>query len=123
MSSEDDIVDRMRDKCGRRPDSARTRIKPLSIFIGKTIRPTFIWILQESVFLCVDTANSSASAHAGNFSGGCHHGHRLERRKRNFINPMCGSGTLAIEAAYIVLNRAARSDAEQLRFYVHQRIP
>jgi putative N6-adenine-specific DNA methylase len=26
--------------------------------------------------------------------------------ERNFINPMCGSGTLAIEAAYIALNRA-----------------
>jgi putative N6-adenine-specific DNA methylase len=26
--------------------------------------------------------------------------------ERNFINPMCGSGTLAIEAAFIALNRA-----------------
>jgi len=28
------------------------------------------------------------------------------RRKENFINPMCGSGTLAIEAALIALDRA-----------------
>jgi putative N6-adenine-specific DNA methylase len=28
------------------------------------------------------------------------------RGEKNFINPMCGSGTLAIEAAFIALNRA-----------------
>ncbi len=38
----------------------------------------------------------------------------------NFINPMCGSGTLAIEAALIGLDRAPGLLQEQLRVHAPQ---
>lgn len=102
----DAIVDRMRDKCGSRPDSGPDKDKAVVHVYWKND--------QADVYL--DTSGERLSlrgyrkiplqapmqetlAAAVIMATGW-------RGERNFINPMCGSGTLAIEAAYIALNRA-----------------
>ena len=102
----DAIVDRMRDKCGRWPDSGPDKDKAVVHVYWKNN--------QADVYL--DTSGERLSLR----------GYRkipLQapmqeilaavlimatgwKGERNFINPMCGSGTLAIEAAFIALNRA-----------------
>ena len=106
VKCKDAIVDRIKEKCGRRPDSGPER--------GGVVIDLF-WKGDECrVYL--DTSGEPLSrrgyrkiplqapmqetlaaaviqATGWNGSG-------------NFINPMCGSGTLAIEAALIALNRA-----------------
>ena len=101
----DAIVDRMRDKCGRRPDSGPDKDKAVVHVYWKND--------QAAVYL--DTSGERLSlrgyrkiplrapmqetlAAAVIMATGW-------KGERNFINPMCGSGTLAIEAAYIALNR------------------
>jgi putative N6-adenine-specific DNA methylase len=102
----DAIVDRIRDKCGNRPDSGPEKDKAVVHIYWKNN--------QADVYL--DTSGERLSLR----------GYRkipllapLQetlaasiimatgwRGETNFINPMCGSGTLAIEAAFIALNRA-----------------
>jgi putative N6-adenine-specific DNA methylase len=102
----DAIVDRIREKCGQRPDSGPdqdrvvvnlywkddhcalyfdTSGEPLSRRGYRKIPLTAP--MQETLAAAVIMATGwDSSSH--------------------FINPMCGSGTLAIEAAFIALNRA-----------------
>jgi putative N6-adenine-specific DNA methylase len=102
----DAIVDRMRDKCGRRPDSGPDKNKAV----------VHVYWKNEQAYVYLDTSGERLSlrgyrkiplqaplqetlAAAVIMATGW-------RGKENFINPMCGSGTLAIEAAFIALNRA-----------------
>jgi len=106
MKCKDAIVDRIRAKCGRRPDSGPSR-EGAVIF--------FHWA-EERCSVYLDTSGeplskrgyrktplkaplqetlAAAVVMATGWDGGSH-----------FINPMCGSGTLAIEAALIGLNKA-----------------
>jgi putative N6-adenine-specific DNA methylase len=102
----DAIVDRIRDKCGRRPDSGPDKDKAVIHVYWKND--------QANVYL--DTSGERLSLR----------GYRkipLQAPMQEtlavavimatgwkgegaFINPMCGSGTMAIEAAFIALNRA-----------------
>ncbi|MFA5321635.1 MAG: class I SAM-dependent RNA methyltransferase [Smithella sp.] len=102
----DAIVDRLRDKCGCRPDSGPDKDRAVVHVYWKNN--------QADIYL--DTSGERLSLR----------GYRKIpllapmqevlaaslilaagwRGERNFINPMCGSGTLAIEAALIALNRA-----------------
>ncbi len=106
VKSKDAIVDRINAKCGRRPDSGHDK--------GKTV--INIYWKDEDCSVYFDTSGEALSKRgyrkipmaapmqetlaaavimATGWNG-----------SRNFINPMCGSGTLAIEAALIALNRA-----------------
>ena len=102
----DAIVDRMRDKCGRRPDSGPDKDKAV----------VHVYWKNNQAVVYLDTSGERLSlrgyrkiplqaplqetlAAAVILATGW-------KGESNFINPMCGSGTLAIEAAFIALNRA-----------------
>jgi 23S rRNA G2445 N2-methylase RlmL len=106
LKCKDAIVDRMKEKCGRRPDTGPERDRIVihlywkgglcQVFFDTSGEPLsrrgyrkipLKAPMQETLAAAVVLA----TGWMGN---------------RNFINPMCGSGTLAIEAALIVLNRA-----------------
>ncbi len=102
----DAIVDRIRDKCGRRPDSGPDKDKAV----------IHVYWKNDQAYVYLDTSGERLSLR----------GYRkipLQAPMQEtlaaavviatgwkddeiFINPMCGSGTLAIEAAFIALNRA-----------------
>ena len=106
LKCKDAIVDRIKRKCGRRPDSGPKRDQSVIHLYWK----------NEVCLVYLDTSGEPLSRR----------GYRripLEapmqetlaaavilatvwRGDGNFINPMCGSGTLAIEAALIALGRA-----------------
>jgi 23S rRNA G2445 N2-methylase RlmL len=106
LKCKDAIVDRIKEKCGRRPDAGSERDRSVVHLYWKDDRCT-IYLdtsgeplskrgyrkiplkapMQETLAAAVVIATG------WNGTG-------------NFINPMCGSGTLAIEAALIGLNRA-----------------
>lgn len=106
LKCKDAIVDRLRDIYGKRPDSGSERKGAMIYFhwkdnhctvffdtSGVTIakrnyrKMPFLAPMQESL--------AATTLLAANWKG-----------EGNFINPMCGSGTLAIEAAMIALNKA-----------------
>jgi putative N6-adenine-specific DNA methylase len=106
VKCKDAVVDRIKEKCGRRPDTGSERDKVVihlywrnnqcQIFLDTSGEPLsrrgYRMIplkapMQETL--------SAAVVLATGWSG-----------DGNFINPMCGSGTLAIEAALIALGRA-----------------
>ncbi len=102
----DAIVDRIRDKCGRRPDSGPDKDKAV----------IHVYWKNDQAYVYLDTSGERLSlrgyrkiplqapmqetlAAAVIMATGW-------KGEESFINPMCGSGTLAIEAAFIALNRA-----------------
>ncbi len=102
----DAIVDRIRNKCGRRPDSGPDKDKAV----------IHVYWKNDQAYVYLDTSGERLSlrgyrkiplqaplqetlAAALIMATGW-------KGERAFINPMCGSGTLAIEAAFIALNRA-----------------
>jgi putative N6-adenine-specific DNA methylase len=106
LKCKDAIADRMTKKTGRRPDSGPERNKAViylywkegmaTIYLdtsGDTIakhgyrKIPFKAPLQESLAAAIILASKWD-------------------RKQNFLNPMCGSGTLAIEAAMLAVNKA-----------------
>jgi len=106
LKCKDAIVDRIKEKCGKRPDSGPDRDRSVVHLYWKNDRGT-VYLdtsgeplsrrgyrkiplgapMQETLAAAVVLATG------WNGTG-------------NFINPMCGSGTLAIEAALIGLDRA-----------------
>lgn len=105
LKCKDAIVDRLKRKTGRRPDSGPAR----------TGAVVFLYWKAEQASVYLDTSGESlakrgyrkiplqapmqetlaaATILATGWQG-----------KGNFINPMCGSGTLAIEAAWLSLGR------------------
>ena len=102
----DAIVDRMRDKCGRRPDSGPDKDKAVVHIYWKNYQAdVYLDTSGERLSLRgyrkiplqapMQEALAAAAIVATGWKG-----------ETNFINPMCGSGTLAIEAAFIALHRA-----------------
>ena len=102
----DAIVDRMREKCNVRPDSGPDKDKAV----------VHVYWKNDQAIVYIDTSGDRLSmrgyrkiplqapmqetlAAAVIFATGWH-------GKGTFVNPMCGSGTLAIEAALIGLYRA-----------------
>src|SRR4030066_1219700 len=102
----DAIVDRIRDKCGIRPDSGPDKDKAV----------IHVYWKNDQAYVYLDTSGERLSlrgyrkiplqapmqetlAAAVIIAAGW-------KGEGAFINPMCGSGTLAIEAAFIALNRA-----------------
>ncbi|MCK9614072.1 MAG: class I SAM-dependent RNA methyltransferase [Candidatus Omnitrophica bacterium] len=106
LKCKDAIVDRLVRIKGKRPDSGPLR--------DKTV--VYLYWIDNHCAIYIDTSGESLSKRgyrkiplkaplqetlasgiilATNWQG-----------KTHFVNPMCGSGTLAIEAAFIALNRA-----------------
>lgn len=106
LKAKDAIADRMSLKCGRRPDSGPDR-KGAVIFIYWVENICKVYIdssgesLQKRGYRKIpfraplQETLAAALVMAGRWD--C---------KSNFVNPMCGSGTIAIEAALYALNRA-----------------
>jgi putative N6-adenine-specific DNA methylase len=102
----DAIVDRIREKNGVRPDTGPNRNKAVIHLFWKDDK--------ASVF--IDTSGETLAKH--NYRKVPHLAPMQEglaaatilstrwNKESNFVNPMCGSGTLAIEAALIALNKA-----------------
>lgn len=105
LKCKDAIVDRMREKTGKRPDSGSD--------LNRTV--VFLFWNRQSARIFLDTSGESLSrrgyraenteapmqeslASAILMASGLATGHHL-------INPMCGSGTIAIEAAMWALGR------------------
>ena len=105
MKLKDAVVDQIRTETGQRPDSGPDQ--------NKTV--LFLYWHNEQVFLYFDTSGRPLS----NRGYRVHPGKAPVREtlaaailsatgwdcESNLINPMCGSGTLAIEAALIALGR------------------
>lgn len=106
LKCKDAIVDRIKDKRGARPDSGPER--------GRSV--VHLYWKEDRCIIYLDTSGESLSrrgyrkiplaapmqetlAAAVVLATGW-------QGKGNFVNPMCGSGTLAIEAALIALGRA-----------------
>jgi 23S rRNA G2445 N2-methylase RlmL len=106
VKCKDAIVDRIKQVCDKRPDSGP----------DMTGAVVFLYWKAEKCSVYIDTSGDPLSKRgyrkmplkapmqetlaAGVISATAWDG------KTNFINPMCGSGTLAIEAALIALNRS-----------------
>jgi len=106
LKCKDAVVDRIREKSGRRPDSGPEKDKVVIYLYWKDSRCS-VYIDTSGENLSkrgyrkiplgapMQETLASALIMATGWNG-----------NSNFINPMCGSGTLAIEAVLIALNRA-----------------
>jgi 23S rRNA G2445 N2-methylase RlmL len=102
----DAIVDRMRDKYGRRPDSGPDKDKAVvNVYWKNNQADVYLDTSGERLALRgyrkipLGAPMQETLAAAVILATGW-------RGEKNFVNPMCGSGTLAIEAAFMALNRA-----------------
>jgi len=109
LYAKDAIVDRMRDKCQRRPDCGGENIGA-AVFI--------YWELEELI-VYLDTSGEPLSKRGyrkipgsapmqETLAAACIMAMHWDR-KSPFVSPMCGSGTPAIEAAMMAMNRAPGS--------------
>ncbi len=106
LKLKDAVVDRMVKACGRRPDSGSARSGAVLHLHLRDGRATVLadtsgeplarrgYRLQPGKAPMQETLAAACILHTA-WRGG-----------QAFVNPMCGSGTLAIEAALIALNRA-----------------
>lgn len=109
LVTKDAIVDRIRDKCGGRPDVGNQ-------YHGATI---FVYWVNEELIVYLDTTGEPLSKRGyrklpgtapmqETLAAGCVLSSGWDGMTP-FVAPMCGSGTPAIEAALIALNRAPGS--------------
>ena len=107
VKCKDAIVDRIKKKCGRRPDSGAEKDKAVvnlywknqdcSIYLDTSGEPLSRRSYRKIPMKApMQETLAAAVIRAAGWNGSSH-----------FINPMCGSGTLAIEAALAGLNRAS----------------
>jgi putative N6-adenine-specific DNA methylase len=104
LKSKDAIVDRIRKKCGRRPDSGPERKGAvIDLYWKEDLCQVYLDTSGEPLSrrgyrkiplkAPMQETLAAAVVLAASWNG-----------NGNFINPMCGSGTLAIEAAWMALN-------------------
>jgi putative N6-adenine-specific DNA methylase len=117
LKCKDAVVDRLKKRTGRRPDSGPSRRgavvhlywKADTVWLyldtsGETLarrgyrQVPFAAPLRETLAACLILAT------------------RWNPERYHFVNPMCGSGTLAIEAALMALNRAPGIRRESFGF-------
>jgi putative N6-adenine-specific DNA methylase len=106
LKCKDAIVDRIKEKCGKRPDSGPERDRSVVHLYWKEDRcAVYLDTSGEPLSrrgyrkIPLDAPMQETLAAAVVLATGWN-------GTGNFINPMCGSGTLAIEAALIGLDRA-----------------
>ncbi|MGE4504238.1 MAG: class I SAM-dependent RNA methyltransferase [Desulfovibrionaceae bacterium] len=115
LKVKDAIVDRMRQETGQRPDAGREQ-KGVAVFLHWERSKATLYLdcageplarrgyrvsphkapLQETLAACIVLASGYSRGH--------------------FVNPMCGSGTLAIEAALLATGRAPGSLGRDFAF-------
>ena len=106
LKGKDAIVDRLMQKRGKRPDSGPARDRTVvflhwkeeacSVYLDTSGEPLAKRGYRQSAHEApMQETLAAAAIMATNWNGATH-----------FINPMCGSGTLAIEAALLALNKA-----------------
>lgn len=116
LVAKDAIADRMRDKCGGRPDSGRETY-------GAAI---FLYWMDNEVIVYIDTTGEPLSKRGyrklpgaapmqETLAAGCILASGWDANS-SFVAPMCGSGTPAIEAALLALNRAPGSFKSHFAF-------
>jgi len=109
LYTKDAIADRMREKCQRRPDSGGEN-KGAAVFV--------YWEKDEAI-VYLDTSGEPLSKRGyrkipgsapmqETLAAACIMGMEWDR-KTPFLSPMCGSGTPAIEAVMMAMNRAPGS--------------
>lgn len=106
LYTKDAIADRMREKCQRRPDSGK----------GNSGASVFVYWEKDEIIIYLDTSGEPLSKRGyRKIPGSAPMQETLAAAcimalgwngKTPFISPMCGSGTPAIEAALIAMNRA-----------------
>lgn len=106
LYTKDAIADRMRERCHRRPDSGGENI-------GSAV---FVYWERDEVIIYLDTSGEPLSKRGyrkipgsapmqETLAAACIMAMRWNK-KDPFLSPMCGSGTPAIEAAMMAMNRA-----------------
>ena len=116
LTAKDAIVDRMRDRCGGRPDSGRETY-------GAAV---FVFWQDNELIVYLDTTGEPLSKRGyrklpgaapmqETLAAGCVLASEWDANTP-FISPMCGSGTPAIEAALLALNRAPGSFKSHFAF-------
>ena len=106
LYTKDAIADRMREKCQRRPDSGSKNI-------GSAV---FVYWEKDEVIIYLDTSGEPLSKRGyrkipgsapmqETLAAGCLMAMGWDK-KSPFLSPMCGSGTPAIEAAMMAMNKA-----------------
>ncbi len=109
LKAKDAIADRMRDRCGGRPDSGRETF-------GAAV---FVYWVDNELIVYIDTSCEPLSKRGyrkmpgpapmqETLAAGCVLASGWDAASP-FVAPMCGSGTPAIEAALIAINRAPGS--------------
>ncbi len=109
LKAKDAIADRMRMKCGGRPDSGHE-------YFGAAV---FVYWQDEELWIYLDTTAEPLSRRGyrklpwkapmqETLAAGCVLASGWDARTP-FVAPMCGSGTPAIEAALLAINRAPGS--------------
>ena len=109
LYTKDAIADRMRERCQRRPDSGGENI-------GSAV---FVYWERDEVIIYLDTSGEPLSKRGyrkipgsapmqETLAAACLMAMRWNR-KDPFLSPMCGSGTPAIEAAMMAMNKAPGS--------------
>lgn len=104
LKLKDAIADRFMEIMDKRPDTGSTKDQAV----------IFMRWLEEEVELFIDTSGQTIAKHGyrmnpgdaplmENLAAGIINESRWDR-KSHFVNPMCGSGTLAIEAALMALD-------------------
>lgn len=109
LYTKDAVADRMRDKCQRRPDSGGENI-------GAAV---FVYWEDEEVIIYLDTSGEPLSKRGyRKIPGSAPLQETLAaacimalgwKKDTPFLSPMCGSGTPAIEAAMMAMNKAPGS--------------
>lgn len=116
LKAKDAIADRMRDKCGGRPDSGRETH-------GAAV---FLYWMDNELIVYIDTTGEPLSKRGyrkmpgsapmqETLAAGCVLASGWDGNSP-FVSPMCGSGTPAIEAALIAMNRAPGSFKSHFAF-------
>lgn len=117
VRAKDAIVDRLKDKTGTRPDSGPLRDQMV----------VFLHWQENQASIYLDTSGETISKHGyRKIPGKAPMNESLAaatilasnwKPNQAFINPMCGSGTLAIEAACIAANKAPGLNREKFGFH------
>ena len=110
LVTKDAIVDRIRDRCGSRPDSGSDYDRGAAVFLHWERDRMIIYLDTSGAPLCKRGYRKipGSAPMQETLAAACIDALHWNR-KTPFISPMCGSGTPAIEAALAAMNRAPGS--------------